>query len=156
MGRLSRSRLSARDSRPIIDRLHKVFQKLIKRYLPQSSMGKALSYALKQWELLSRYVDHGEVEIDDNLVENAIRPTAIGKKNWMFMGHKESGQRNAVIYSLVETCRMLDIEPYAYLKDILQRLPTATNKNVSELTPANWLRAKRLQNPKRRKKNAPV
>ncbi len=57
------------------------------------------------------------------------------------MGHKESGQRNAVIYSLVETCRMLGIEPYAYLKDILQRLPTATNQNVAELTPVNWLRA---------------
>lgn len=106
-------------------------------------MGKALSYALKQWELLSRYVDHGEVEIDDNLVENAIRPTAIGKKNWMFMGHKESGQRNAVIYSLVETCRMLDIDPCAYLKDILQRLPTVTNQKVADLTPANWLKSQK-------------
>ena len=103
-------------------------------------MGKALSYALKQWELLVKYIDHSEVEIDDNLVENAIRPTAVVKKNWLFMGHKESGQRNAVIYSLVESCRLLSIEPYTYLKDILQRLPSATNQNVAELTPANWLK----------------
>ena len=108
------------------------------RYLPQSPMGQAISYALNQWATLQRFLDHGEVEIDNNLVENAIRPTAIGKKNWLFFGSEEAGQRSAVIYTLIENCRMHGVEPYTYLKDVLERLPTMTNQQVARLTPLNW------------------
>jgi hypothetical protein len=101
-------------------------------------MGQAISYALNQWPLLVRFLDHGEVEIDNNLVENAIRPTAVGKKNWLFFGSEEAGQRSAVIYTLIENCRMHGVEPYAYLKDVLQRLPSTTNQEVDQLTPLKW------------------
>ena len=69
------------------------------------------------------YLDDGRVEIDNNLVENAIRPTAIGKKNWLFVGEAAAGQRGAILYSLIESCRRRKIDPYAYLRDVLTRLP---------------------------------
>jgi transposase len=87
---------------------------------------------------VERFLDHGEVEIDNNKVENCIRPTAVGKRNWLFFGSDEAGERNAVIYTLIENCRMQGIEPYSYLKDVLERLPRMTNKEVSALIPSNW------------------
>ena len=108
-------------------------------------MGEAISYALNQWEAVSRFLDHREVEIDDNLVENAIRPTAIGKKNWLFFGSEEAGARNAAVFTLIQNCRMHEIEPCAYLKDVLERLPTMTNHQVSELTPLKWKEAHQRQ-----------
>src|ERR1019366_4923538 len=92
-------------------------------------------YALNQWPALERFLEHGEVEIDNNLVENMIRPTAVGKKNWLFFGSEEAGVRSAVIYTLIANCRWHGVEPYAYLKDVLERLPTATNPTVAQLTP---------------------
>jgi hypothetical protein len=128
--------------RMVIERLGRAFQKLQPRYLPQSLLGQALSYALNQWPLLTRFLDHGEVEIDNNLVENAIRPTALGKKNWLFFGSEEAGQRSAVIYTLIENCRLHGVEPYTYLKDVLGRLPTTTNRAVDQLTPLKWKQAR--------------
>ena len=125
-------------SRMVMDRLGRALPKLQSKYLPKSPMGEALSYALNQWEAVSRFLDHGEVEIDDNLVENAIRPTAIGKKNWLFFGSEEAGTRNAAIYTLIQNCRMHGIDPCAYLKDVLEKLPTTTNQHVAELTPLKW------------------
>jgi hypothetical protein len=127
--------------RMVIERLDRVLKKLQPRYLPQSLMGQAIRYALNQWPLLVRFLDHGEVEIDNNLVENAIRPTAVGKKNWLFFGSEEAGQRSAVIYTLIENCRLHGVEPYAYLKDVLQRLPSTTNQEVDQLTPLKWKQA---------------
>jgi hypothetical protein len=74
-------------------------------------------------------------------VENAIRPTAIGKKNWLFIGEAEAGQRSAIIYTLIECCRRRGIDPQDYLRDLLTRLPTATNKMIPEFTPAGWAKA---------------
>jgi hypothetical protein len=116
--------------------------------LAQSLLGIAIQYALGMWTELNGYVDHGEVEIDTNQVENAIRPTAVAKKNFLFIGHKEAGQRTAVLYSLVESCRLVGIDPYAYLKDVLERLPRMTNQTVEQLTPLNWARAKGFRHPK--------
>jgi hypothetical protein len=108
-------------------------------------MGQAIHYALNQWPTLVRFLDHGEVEIDNNLVENAIRPTAIGKKNWLFFGSEEAGQRSAVIYTLIENCKRHGVEPYTYLKDVLERLPNTTNQEVGQLTPLNWKKARQPQ-----------
>ena len=119
-------------------RLGRALHKLRSRYLPKSPLGEAISYALNQWEAVSRFLDFGEVEIDDNLVENAIRPTCVGKKNWLFFGSEEAGTRNAAVFTLVQNCRMHGIDPYAYLKDVLERLPTLTNQQVAELTPLKW------------------
>lgn len=128
--------------RMVIERLHCALTRLQDRYLPQSLMGQALGYALNQWPLLTGFLEHGEVEIDNNLVENAIRPTALGKKNWLFFGSEEAGQRSAVIYTLIANCRMHGVEPYAYLKDVLARLPATTNREVEQLTPLKWKQAR--------------
>lgn len=98
-----------------------------RRILPQSSLGQAISYALGQWESLAVYLQDGTIEIDNNLVENAIRPTALGKKNWLFFGDAQAGQRSAVLYTIIESCRRRGVEAYAYLRDVLTRLPTMTN-----------------------------
>ena len=115
------------------------------RYLPQSPMGQAISYALNQWPTLERFLEHGEVEIDNNRVENAIRPTAIGKKNWLFFESEEAGARSAVMYTLIENCRLHGVEPYTYLKDVLERLPKTTNKDVAQLTPLNWKKVRQSE-----------
>jgi len=90
---------------------------------------------------LEIYLSDGQVEIDNNLVENAIRPTALGKKNWLFVGEAEAGERAAIIYTVIETCRRRGIDPYAYLKDVLTRLPRMTNHQVPEVTPTAWAKA---------------
>jgi transposase len=90
----------------------------------------------------------GQVEIDNNGVENAIRLTAIGKKNWLFIGHKKAGQHSAILFTLVENCRRLGLDPQTYLREVLTRLPNATNHNVHLLTPkalAPQLQAKTLK-----------
>ena len=122
----------------VVARLHRALIRLQPRYLPQSPLGQAISYGLNQWPLLERILEHGEVELDNNLVENAIRPTALGKKNWLFFGSAEAGQRSAVMYTLIANCRLHGVEPYAYLKDVLTRLPRTTNKEVAQLTPRRW------------------
>ncbi len=111
------------ESRPLLHRLYRLFValKTKRRILPQSLTGKAVDYALGQWTALQVFVSNGLVEIDNNLVENAIRPTALGKKNWLFFGHAEAGERSAIIYTLIESCRRRAIDPYAYLRDMLTR-----------------------------------
>ncbi len=84
------------------------------------------------------YLNDGRVEIDNNLVENAIRPTAIGKKNWLFIGDAGAGQRSAIIYTVIESCRRRGLDPYAYLREILTRLPNMTNRQIPDVVPAAW------------------
>ena len=82
------------------------------------------------------YLSDGRVELDNNLVENAIRPTALGKKNWLFIGEANAGDRSAILYTVIESCRRRGIEPYAYLREILTRLPHMTNRQIPEVIPA--------------------
>lgn len=109
------------------------------RALPKSRLGQACAYALTHWEPLTAYLDHGIVEIDNNLIENAIRPSALGKKNWLFIGSRQAGQRSAIMYSLAISCQRHGIDPHLYLKDVLSRLPRMTNRDdIAALAPANW------------------
>ena len=78
-------------------------------------------------------------------MENAIRPTALGKKNWLFIGHPEAGERSAILYTLLENCKRLGINPEDYLRDVLTRLPSMTNRQTHELTPANWLAGRKAK-----------
>ncbi len=138
-------RLSVRaaESKVIHRRLHKVITLLAKRnILPKSKLGKAVCYAVNQWPQLERYLEDGRVEIDNNLVENAIRPTKLGAKNWMFVGNVESGKKCAILYTIVENCRRLGINTREYLEDVLTRLPTMKASEAASLTPANWLAAR--------------
>jgi hypothetical protein len=131
--------------RRVVERLYRALNKLQFRYLPQSLMSQAISYALNQWPALERFLEHGEVEVDNNLIENAIRPTAIGKKNWLFFCSAAAGARSAVMYTLIANCRLHGVEPYTYLKDVLERLPRTTNQQVAQLTPLNWKKVRQSQ-----------
>jgi transposase len=135
-----RDAVRASQSRPILQRIGAALLKLkaSKRHLPQSLMGKAIAYALGQWPTLSVYAEGGHIEIDNNLVENAIRPTALGKKNWLFIGEAEAGWRSAVIYTLIENCRRLHLDAYTYLREVLTRLPHMTNKQIKGVIPKAW------------------
>ena len=144
-GPVLRQSVRSHQSRPIVERLRKVLLhfKSSRRHLPQSLLGQAIDYALGQWTTLEVYLEDGRVEIDNNLVENAIRPTAIGKKNWLFIGEAGAGQRGAIIYTIIESCRRRKIDPYAYLRELLTRLPHMTNQQIPEVTPAAWAQAQR-------------
>ncbi len=109
-----RAAVRASESRPVIKRIERALIKLKAsgRQLPQSPLGIAIDYALGQWRTLEVYLGDGRVEIDNNLVENAIRPTAIGKKNWLFIGEADAGQRSAIIYTVIESCRRRGLDPY--------------------------------------------
>jgi transposase len=140
-----RWREAERSSRsvPILRRIHAALLRLRSRYLPQSGLGKAFTYILEQWPGLIRYVEDGRLEIDNNRVENAIRPTAIGKKNWLFIGAADAGERGAILYTIVESCRRRGMDPFAYLRDVLTRLPKMKMSQVHELTPEAWQKAQR-------------
>jgi transposase len=140
-----RQAVRAHQSRPVVERLQRALTKLKTsgRYLPQSLLSQAVDYALGQWCTLEVYLDDGRVEIDNNLVENAIRPTAIGKKNWLFVGDADAGERSAIIYTVIESCRRRGLDPYAYLKEVLTRLPNMTNRQIHEVTPEAWAKAQR-------------
>jgi transposase len=134
----------ALESRPIIERLHRALCHWKKqRILPKSLLGQAIDYAMRQWASLMPYLADGRLEIDNNLVENAIRPTAIGKKNWLFIGEAKAGDRGAIVYTIIESCRRRGIDPYLYLRDILTRLPSMTNWQIKEVTPEAWAKAQR-------------
>jgi transposase len=135
-----RQAVRTHQSRPVIERIYQALTrlKLARRFLPQSGMGGALDYALNQWPALKVYLEEGRVEIDNNLVENAIRPTAIGKKNWLFIGEAEAGERGAILYTIVESCRRRGFDPYTYLREVLTRLPHLTNWQIKEVTPEAW------------------
>lgn len=104
--------------------------------LPKSSIGQAISYTLGLWNRLTRYIDNGQVEIDNNLIENSIRPVAIGRKNYMFAGSHEAAQQAAMIYSFLSTCKINNIEPYGWLKNTLQRIPDQSIQKLDELLPS--------------------
>lgn len=130
------------ESAPMLAALKAKLEAQRPHHLPKSLTGKAISYALERWDGLIMYVGNGEMEIDNNLVENAIRPSAIGKKNWLFFGSESGGWQNAVMYTVVQNCKMHGINPEEYLKDVLGRLPHIKADEARELTPLKWLAAR--------------
>jgi transposase len=109
-----------------------------RKHLPRSLTGEAITYARNQWEKLRVFLRDGRVQVDNNLVENAIRPTAIGKKNYLFMGDAQSGARAATFYTLIGNCHRTGINAEAYLTELFECLPTETTKTVHRLTPHAW------------------
>ena len=144
VGPRGREARRAAQSAPIVERIHRLLTrlKLRGRFLPSSALGQAIDHALAVWPSLLVYLGDGRVEIDNNLVENSIRPTAIGKKNWLFVGEADAGQTAAIIYTVIECCRRRGIDPYEYLRDVLTRLPSMTNRQVKDITPAAWAQAR--------------
>jgi len=139
-GPVLRQAVRASQSKPVVERIKKACTLLVrnKRFLPQDAISRAMAYAIAQMPGLEVYLEDGQIEIDNNLVENAIRPTALGKKNWLFIGEAQAGDRSAIIYTVIESCRRRSINPYAYLKDVLTRLPQMTIQQVPEILPGVW------------------
>lgn len=108
------------------------------KVLPQSSIGKAIFYSLSRWKKLSLYAENGKLEIDNNLVENAIRPIAIGRKNYLFAGSHDAAKRSAMMYSLFACCKKNNINPDEWLRDVLTKISDHPINRIEELLPVNW------------------
>ena len=148
-----RQAVRAAESSMIHRRLKKAIDKLSLRssILPQTKLGKAIRYAINQWPNLETYLGDGRVEICNNLVENAIRPTKLGAKNWLFLGNEESGQKCAIWYTLIESCRRRRVDPWKYLVWIFEELPKVkvTAGTFASYTPKAY--AKSLSKPRLKK-----
>lgn len=125
-------------ARPLA-RLNRLVSALQKSVRPRSGLGQACAYLLGQWPQLTAHLRHSQTKLDTNAVENAIRPSKLGAKNWLFVGYPAAGDLAAVIYSLVVSCQRHGLDPHAYLKDLLTRLPAMTTKDhLRPLLPAHW------------------
>ena len=123
---------------PILQALKEWMTAEYPKVLPKSPIGQAIGYCLPRWEKLSIYTTDAILNIDNNPVENAIRPIAIGRKNYLFAGNHDAAQRAAMVYSLFATCRLQGINPYDWLKDVLQRMHLYKAEKVDELLPHKW------------------
>ena len=125
-------------TKPILTRFRNCIDEHLQTTLPQSPIGQALGYASRHWTELTRFADDGELEIDNNDVERALRHVAVGRKNWLFAGSEAGGHRAAICYSIVMTCKLNGVDPYAYLRDILTERSVNPHRDVAELTPMAW------------------
>ena len=129
--RQQRSRLAA-------DALHAWLSAQRLKLAKADATAKAIDYTLSNWTALTRFLDDGNVPIDNNAAENAVRPLAVGRKNWLFVGSQQAGERAAVIMSLIESAKLNGHDPWAYLKDVFERLPTLKQRDLEHLLPHNW------------------
>ena len=125
-------------SLPILTALGEWMKQQYVQTLPKSAIGKALGYSIERWEKLSLYTQNGMLNIDNNPVENSIRPVAVGRKNYLFAGSHEAARRSGMLYSLLGTCKMHGIEPYSWLKDVLSRIPDHPINKIKDLLPHHW------------------
>ena len=125
---------------PIIDELIAIVKNRTQQgaALPQSKFKDALGYFLGLIPYLKNYTKFPWARLDNNVAERAVRPLAIGRKNWLFLGSEEGGEAAAIILSLVQTCRALEINPYDYLKDVMCRIMSYSSQKLDELLPSNW------------------
>ena len=135
---LDRQRIRQEKTRPLMDEFHQWLTLCRSRASPRSSLAQALQYCLNRWTALCRFLDDGRLPLDTNAVENAMRPVALGRRNWTFAGSEAGGKRAACMYSLLMTAKLNGHEPLAYLTDVLQRLPTTLMRDIDELLPWNW------------------
>ncbi len=125
-------------SKPLCVDLHE-WLKLERQRVPDgSATAKAIDYSLNRWEALTAYLDNGAVQIDNNHIENLIRPWAMGRRAWLFAGSELAGQRAAIVMSLLQSAKLHGHDPWAYLKDVLTRLPSHMNSRIDELLPHRW------------------
>ncbi len=134
----SRQAVREQRARPVADELHAWLSSQRQRLAKADATAKAIDYSLGRWRALTRYLDDGNVPIDNNAVENSIRPLALGRRNWLFVGSRLAGERAANIMSLVESAKLNGHDPWAYLKDVFERLPTLKNNNLASVLPHNW------------------
>ena len=133
-----RGRIRKDKSKLLVDVLHQWMLLQRQRITDGTATAKALDYSLKRWVALTLFVQDGRLPIDNNWIENQIRPIAIGRGNWLFAGSLRAGQRAAAVMSLIQSAKLNGHDPYAYLKDVLTRLPTHKNNLIEELLPHRW------------------
>ena len=129
------------EARPILDKLHQYLLDIQLEILPKSPEGRAVRYALKNWTALTRYADDGHLEIDNNRTEQSIRGIAVGRGNWLFFGSDVGGRTAAVLRSFVASCQRNGIDPFAWFKDVLTRIPSHPVNRIAALLPHNWAAA---------------
>lgn len=134
----ARWRLRQQHAKPVAQALHTWLSQQRQKLAKADVTAKAIDYALSNWPALTRYLDDGQVPIDNNAAENAVRPLAVGRKNWLFVGSQQAGERAAVVLSLIESAKLNGHDPWAYLKDVFERLPTLKQRDLAELLPHNW------------------
>nr|WP_253894620.1 IS66 family transposase [Myxococcus xanthus] len=134
-------------SAPVLARLHTWLEAQVPRHPPKSPLGQAISYALKQWEALTRFVENERLPLDNNRSEAALRKAALGRKNFLFVGHEAAGENLAGLYALVATCEANGVNPEAYLADVLLRVQTHPNSRIGELLPHEWKRRRAADPP---------
>jgi transposase len=134
----ARRALRHEQSVPLLTHIDGVRQELARSVRPKSPLGDALRYLTNQWAALQRYVDDGRVAIDNNRAENQLRVVAVGRKNWLFAGSMTGAHRAALLYSLVQSCKLVDVPPFDYLKDVLLRVATHPQRLIHQLTPKAW------------------
>ncbi len=143
-----RARVRRNRSLPRIRLLEKAFKHLSATAIrPKSRLGEALQYALGQWNAMHTFLDDGRVPIDNNATERNIRPSAVGKKNWMFIGHPDAGGRAAALYTVLISALNHGVDPQAYLKDVIERLPAMRTGGLDALLPEVWAAANRAKHP---------
>jgi len=125
-------------SLPVLGEFRAWLEATLRAVLPRSPTAGAIGYALSNWNALTRYVESGILDIDNNACERAIRPIALGRKNWLFAGSDRGGRAAAIAFSLIQTCKLHGVEPFAYLADVLRRLPSHPINRVVELLPFRW------------------
>jgi transposase len=130
-----RYELRQQESVPVLQVIESWLKENIIKVLPKSPIGKAIGYSLERWDKLKYFAGDGEVEIDNNLVENSIRPVALGRKNYLFAGSHEAAQRAAMVYSLLATCKKNNIEPYTWLRVVLIKIPDTKSSELHTLLP---------------------
>jgi transposase len=130
--------LRQQEALPILQSLGSWMKQAYTQVLPRSVIGKALGYSIDRWDALCLYTTDGKLNIDNNPVENAIRPAAIGRKNYLFAGSHEAAQRSAMLYSLLGTCKLHDVNPFKWLKTVLSNIATHPINRIHELLPHNW------------------
>jgi transposase len=134
----ARRLLRQQRAKPVAEALHAWLSEQRQKLAKADVTAKAIDYALSNWPALTRYLDDGRVPIDNNAAENAVRPLAIGRKNWLFVGSLQAGERAAVVLSLIESAKLNGHDPWAYLKDVFERLPTLKHRDLAQLLPHNW------------------
>ncbi len=130
-----------KEALPILAEIKAVLDEYKDQMLPKSPMGKAITYSLNQWDALIRYADDPILEIDNNISERTLRMVVIGRKNYMFAGSEAGAWRASIIYSLVASCKLKGIDPFAYFNDVLRRVSTHPANKIDELLPGNWKKA---------------
>ena len=133
-----RKELRLDKSLPVINELGKWMSSEYKKVLPKDSIGKAMAYCINRWDLLSEYLMDGHLEIDNNLVENAIRPVALGRKNYLFAGSHQAAQRAAMVYSFLAICKKHQVDPFQWLRHTLEKINTTKYNEVRSLYPQNF------------------